>query len=58
MGNGKFAEQVDAAVMVVLYWPAMFAGGAVGAVGLLPLHAVNDPITVAIATHFILRLQT
>ena len=45
--------------MVVLYWPAMFAGGAVGAVGLLPaLHAVNDPIAVAIANHFILPLQT
>ena len=32
----------------------MFAGGAVGAVGLLlpPPHAVNDPIAVAIASHF------
>ena len=42
--------------MVVLYWPAMFAGGAVGAVGLLlpPLHAVVDPITTAIASQFIL----
>ena len=30
----------------------MFAGGAVGAVGLLLPHAVNDPIAVAIASHF------
>src|SRR5689334_5646195 len=54
MGNGRFAEQVDAAVSVAPYGPAIFAGGAVGAVGLLlpPLHPVNDPITVAIASHF------
>jgi len=54
MGNGTFAEQVDAAVMVMLYWAAMFAGGAVGAVGLLllPPHATNDPIPVTIASHF------
>ena len=33
----------------------MFAGGAVGAVGLLPPpHAVNDPIAVAIASHFVI----
>jgi hypothetical protein len=32
----------------------MFAGGDVGAVGLLlpPPHATNDPITVVIATNF------
>jgi hypothetical protein len=33
----------------------MFTGGAVGAVGLLlPPHAVNDPIAIAIASRFIL----
>jgi hypothetical protein len=32
----------------------MFAGGAVGPVGLLlPLHATNDPIASAIASHLI-----
>jgi acyl-CoA thioesterase len=32
----------------------MFAGGAVGAVGLLsPLHAVSEPIAIAIASRFI-----
>ena len=35
----------------------MFAG-AVGAVGPLSPHAVNDPIAVAIASHFFIYLQT
>jgi hypothetical protein len=54
MGNGTFAAQVGAAVMVMLYWAAMFAGGAVGAVGLVlpPPHATIDPIPVMTASHF------
>ena len=58
IGNGKFAAQVDAAVIVVLYSPAMFAGGAVGAVGLLSPHAVNDPIAAAVASHFFIEPES
>jgi hypothetical protein len=46
--------------MVVLYWAATFAGGVVGAVGLLPLppQADADPTTAAITRHFIVASKT
>jgi hypothetical protein len=52
VSDGKFAEQVDDAVTLALYEPAMFAGG-VGALG-LPPHAINDATAVPITSHFIL----
>jgi hypothetical protein len=54
---GKFCEHVGDALRNKSYDPAMFAGhggvGAVGGVGVLPPHAINEPIAIAIASRFI-----